>query len=156
MFYVRVGTGALLVLVVCGTDCAQGQQSQPGSSTIALPPVEVTASANQPVTTGAPFDVKAHPAGQTITTLDQEQTRDAPDFAIGEILRAAPGVTLKHGNGPRDQGISIRGSNARNGFGIRNIVVFEDGFPVTQPDGLSRTDLTDPHAYRSIDVFRGP
>jgi iron complex outermembrane recepter protein len=60
------------------------------------------------------------------------------------------------GNGPRDIGISIRGSNARNTFGIRNIVVLEDGFPVTQPDGLSRTDLMDPHAYGGVDVYRGP
>jgi iron complex outermembrane receptor protein len=156
MFCARVGAGAVLVLVICGADHAQGQQSQPGSPAITLPAVDVTASSDQAVTSAAPFDVKAHPAGQTITTVDQEQTQDAPDFAIGEVLRAVPGVTLKQGNGPRDQGISIRGSNARNGFGIRNIVVFEDGFPVTQPDGLSRTDLTDPHAYRSIDVFRGP
>jgi hypothetical protein len=63
---------------------------------------------------------------------------------------------MKQGNGPRDIGISIRGSNARNGFGIRNIVIFDDGFPVTQPDGLSRSDLIDPHAYSAIDVIRGP
>jgi iron complex outermembrane receptor protein len=63
---------------------------------------------------------------------------------------------MKQGNGPRDIGISIRGSNARNTFGIRNIVVLEDGFPVTQPDGLSRTDLTDPHAYSGVEVYRGP
>ncbi|NVL67668.1 TonB-dependent receptor, partial [Escherichia coli] len=25
-----------------------------------------------------------------------------------------------------------------------------------QPDGLSRTDLTDPHAYGGVDVWRGP
>ena len=65
-------------------------------------------------------------------------------------------MSMKQGNGPRDIGISIRGSNARNGFGIRNIVVLEDGFPVTQPDGLSRTDLTDPHAYGGVEVYRGP
>ena len=53
-------------------------------------------------------------------------------------------------------GISIRGSNARNGFGIRNIVILDDGFPVTQPDGLSRSDLIDPHAYAGVDVWRGP
>ena len=63
---------------------------------------------------------------------------------------------MKQGNGPRDMGVSIRGSNARNGFGIRNIVIFDDGFPVTQPDGLSRSDLIDPHAYGAIDVIRGP
>ena len=36
-------------------------------------------------------------------------------------------------------------------FGIRNLVIFDDGFPVTQPDGLSRSDLIDPKAYAAID-----
>src|SRR5207253_6195356 len=94
--------------------------------------------------------------GQTVTTIPGTQFQDQPAFSIGDILRQSPGISIKQGNGPRDVGISIRGSNARNGFGIRNIQVFEDGFPVTQPDGLSRTDLTDPHAYSAIDVFRGP
>lgn len=35
-------------------------------------------------------------------------------------------------------------------------MIFDDGFPVTQPDGLSRSDLIDPHAYGAIDVIRGP
>lgn len=152
----RIAAGSALLLMACCSLSAMAQQAGPGGAAINLPEVSVIAGPGRAVPDAAPFDVKAHPAGQTITTLDQQQTINSPDFAIGEVLRGAPGVTLKQGNGPRDQGISIRGSNARNGFGIRNIVVFEDGFPVTQPDGLSRTDLTDPHAYRSIDVFRGP
>ncbi|WP_315703478.1 MULTISPECIES: TonB-dependent receptor [unclassified Bradyrhizobium] len=96
------------------------------------------------------------PSGQTATTIDRSRFEDRPVFSVNDILRDSPGVSLKQGNGPRDFGISIRGSNARNGFAIRNIVVFDDGFPVTQPDGLSRTDLIDPHAYGAIDVIRGP
>ncbi|MGJ5134190.1 TonB-dependent receptor family protein [Bradyrhizobium oligotrophicum] len=96
------------------------------------------------------------PTGQTATTIDRSRYDDRPAFSVGDILRESPGVSLKQGNGPRDLGISIRGSNARNGFGIRNIVLFEDGFPVTQPDGLSRSDLIDPHAYGAVDVIRGP
>ncbi|WP_035645764.1 TonB-dependent receptor [Bradyrhizobium sp. ORS 285] len=96
------------------------------------------------------------PAGQTATTIDRSRYDDRPAFTVGDILRESPGVSLKQGNGPRDLGISIRGSNARNGFGIRNIALFEDGFPVTQPDGLSRSDLIDPHAYGAVDVIRGP
>src|SRR5262249_61768532 len=75
---------------------------------------------------------------------------------VGDLSQESPGAHFKQGTGPRDIGISIRGSNARNGFGIRNIVVLEDGFSVTQPDGLSRTDLLDPHAYGAVDVYRGP
>jgi iron complex outermembrane receptor protein len=96
------------------------------------------------------------PAGQTETTIDRSQFDNRPAFSVGDVLRDSPGVSVKQGNGPRDFGISIRGSNARNGFAIRNLVISEDGFPVTQPDGLSRSDLIDPRAYAAIDVIRGP
>ena len=83
------------------------------------------------------------PTGQTETTIDRSQFDNRPAFSVADVLRESPGISVKQGNGPRDIGISIRGSNARNGFGIRNLVIFEDGFPVTQPDGLSRSDLID-------------
>jgi iron complex outermembrane recepter protein len=116
----------------------------------------------QPPTNGAsgtPAPAPAFPAqaaGQTVTTVGDDRTTNTRAFNVGDILQESPGISVKQGNGPRDLGVSIRGSNARNGFGIRNIQVFEDGFPVTQPDGLSRGDLIDPHAYRGIDVWRGP
>jgi iron complex outermembrane receptor protein len=96
------------------------------------------------------------PGAQTATGIDMTRFAETPVFSVTDILHDVPGVSLKQGNGPRDIGISIRGSNARNGFGIRNIVILDDGFPVTQPDGLSRSDLIDPHAYAGIDVWRGP
>ena len=91
-----------------------------------------------------------------MTTVSAAPLSSTPAFEIGDMLQYSPGISIKQGNGPRDEGISIRGSNARNGFGIRNIVMEEDGFPVTQPDGLSRSDLIDPHAYSGMDVYRGP
>ena len=84
------------------------------------------------------------PTGQTETTIDRSQFDNRPAVLVADVLRESPGISVKQGNGPRDIGISIRGSNARNGFGIRNLVIFDDGFPVTQPDGLSRSDLIDP------------
>ena len=96
------------------------------------------------------------PTGQTETTIDRSQFDNRPAVTVADVLRESPGISVKQGNGPRDIGISIRGSNARNGFGIRNLVIFDDGFPVTQPDGLSRSDLIDPRAYGAIDVIRGP
>ncbi|MCS3730241.1 TonB-dependent receptor family protein [Bradyrhizobium betae] len=125
-------------------------------------PVAPSASASVPtqsraVTASAARDgLNQAPAGQTATTIDRGQFDSRPSFSVSDVLRDSPGISIKQGNGPRDFGISIRGSNARNGFGIRNLVIFEDGFPVTQPDGLSRSDLIDPHAYGAIDVVRGP
>ena len=109
----------------------------------------VTVNAQSPAVTESP-------AGQTQTSISREDFKNTPAFTIGQLLDLTPGVTIKQGNGPRDISISIRGSNDRQTFAIRNIQIFEDGFPVTQPDGTSRTDLIDPHAYSRIDVVEGP
>jgi iron complex outermembrane receptor protein len=108
------------------------------------------------VVTARALSLTTHVAGQTVTTIDDSMFRNTPATTIADIVRLSPGVTVIQGNGPRDVGVSIRGSNARNAFGARNIQVFEDDFPVTQPDGLARFDLTDPHAYGAVDVVRGP
>lgn len=105
---------------------------------------------------GAALDIGDRPTSQTVMSVRREQFEATPAVTIGDLLVLTPGVTFAMGNGPRDVSISVRGSNARQTFGVRNVQVFEDGFPVTQPDGLARTDLTDPHAYDRIDVVEGP
>lgn len=124
---------------------------------VAANPTVGAPTQNRTATTSAARDgLNQAPAGQTATTIDRSQFDNRPSFSVSDVLRDSPGISIKQGNGPRDFGISIRGSNARNTFGIRNLVIFDDGFPVTQPDGLSRSDLIDPHAYGAIDVVRGP
>ncbi len=137
----------------------------------ALPEIDVGAAGQAPAPQGeagaivAPpgfspeklkLPVYRDPTGQTFTTVRTEDFKDSPLVTIRDLLQYSPGLSFKQGNGSRDIVISIRGSSARNGFGVRNIVLLEDGFSVTQPDGLSRTDLTDPHAYAAVDVYRGP
>ena len=107
------------------------------------------------VTAPAP-DISDRPVGQTVQAISRERFINGSAASIADVLALTPGVTFVLGNGPRDVSISVRGSNARQTFGVRNVQVFEDGFPVTQPDGLARTDLTDPHAYGRIDVVQGP
>jgi iron complex outermembrane receptor protein len=123
------------------------RQTRPPAATITT-----VAAQNKNVTASAAREslIQA-PTGQTETTIDRSRFDNRPAFSVGDILSDSPGVSVKQGNGPRDIGISIRGSNARNTFGIRNVVIFDDGFPVTQPDGLSRSDLIDPRAYGAIE-----
>ena len=108
------------------------------------------------VVTAPAADISDRPVGQTVQAISRDQFINGSAASIADVLSLTPGVTFVLGNGPRDVSISVRGSNARQTFGVRNVQVFEDGFPVTQPDGLARTDLTDPHAYGRIDVVQGP
>lgn len=119
-------------------------------------PTPAAADSSDIVVTAKALSLTTRVTGQTVTTIDDRAFRNTPATTIADIVKLSPGVAVIQGNGPRDVGVSIRGSNARNSFGARNIQVFEDDFPVTQPDGLARFDLTDPHAYGAVDVVRGP
>lgn len=100
------------------------------------------------------------PPGQTVTTIDHKFLRPTPMFTVREMLQYSPGVQIQEGNTPREVNISIRGSGSRFGvgypLGVRNIMLYEDGFPITTADGTGRTDILDPHAYNGTDVYRGP
>src|SRR5690349_185911 len=132
------------------------RQTRPSTTPAAAPAATAAVQAANVTPSEARANLNQAPTGQTATTIGSSQFDNRPAFSVADVLRDSPGISIKQGNGPRDFGISIRGSNARNGFGIRNMVIFDDGFPVTQPDGLSRSDLIDPHAYGAIDVIRGP
>ncbi len=103
----------------------------------------------------APSSVTAT-IGQTVVTIPSSAFRNTSALTAADLLLSAPGVTTIGGSGPRDTSISVRGSNDRQVGGIRNVVLLDDGFPVTQPDGMGRADLVDPHAYGSVHVVEGP
>ncbi|AWB23815.1 TonB-dependent receptor [Methylobacterium currus] len=149
---------ALLLTLLPGTALAQG-----APDTIALDEIAV-AGASPP---GPAFGVAAppgsgpsvieHPVGEVVTGIGRRDViANRPATSVGQVLVNSPGVTMRQGNGPRDVVVSIRGNNARSTGVIKNMVVLEDGFVVTQPDGASRFDIADPRAYSRIDVFRGP
>ncbi len=100
--------------------------------------------------------IERNPAGRSIVRLERKNIEGTDPFTLRDLMIALPGITVKQSNGPRDVGISMRGSGAKQSFGVRNIKMYEDWFPVTQADGLSRTDLHDPTAYEGVDVIRGP
>ncbi|AWN50790.1 TonB-dependent receptor [Methylobacterium sp. 17Sr1-1] len=146
---------ALLLTIAPGAALAQ--------ETIALDEISV-AGASPP---GPAFGVAAppgsapsvieRPVGEIVTAIGrQDVIANRPATSVGQVLVNSPGVSVRQGNGPRDVVVSIRGNNARSTGVIKNMVALEDGFVVTQADGASRFDLTDPRAYSRIDVFRGP
>ncbi|WP_035363246.1 TonB-dependent receptor plug domain-containing protein, partial [Acetobacter pasteurianus] len=96
------------------------------------------------------------PAGQTTYSSDRSNFANQVGQSVADMVVTIPGVSFTQGNGPRDTNVSIRGSGDRQSWGLKNIQVLEDGFPMTQPDGTARADLIDPHAYQGVDVFEGP
>ncbi len=137
-------------------DGLDAEAASPSQAVRASSPALAPRAVEQVVVTARAAEIADRPVGQTVVTVPRDLFTDTAAFSVGDILKLAPGVSFVQGNGPRDVSVSIRGSNERQTFAIRNAQVFEDGFPVTQPDGTARTDLTDPHAYAGVDVVQGP
>ncbi|MBM3098854.1 TonB-dependent receptor [Gluconobacter cerinus] len=110
--------------------------------------ITVTAANHAPAT--------ARPAGQTTYSSDRSNFGNQVGQSVADMVVTIPGVSFTQGNGPRDTVVSVRGSGDRQSYGLKNLQVLEDGFPMTQPDGTARADLIDPHAYQGVDVFEGP
>ena len=96
------------------------------------------------------------PVGQTTYSSDRRDFANQVGQSVADMVVTIPGVSFTQGNGPRDTVVSVRGSGDRQSYGLKNLQVLEDGFPMTQPDGTARADLIDPHAYQGVDVFEGP
>lgn len=52
--------------------------------------------------------------------------------------------------------ISIRGSSLRSPFGIRNVKVYWNGLPFTEPSGVTFLNLLDVSNMQSVEVLKGP
>ncbi len=95
------------------------------------------------------------PEGLSLSATDPTETDSQPTRTMKESMESLPGVVLRQANGPRDFSIMIRGQGAKTTFAVRDIKIYEDGFQLTQSDGLSRLDIHDPWFMRSAEVTRG-
>lgn len=76
----------------------------------------------------------------------------------GDYLSAmnmTPGLRMEE-RSPGSYRLAIRGSMIRSPFGIRNIKIFMDDFPITDAGGNTYLNLFDPSGSHSIHVIKGP
>jgi iron complex outermembrane receptor protein len=128
---------------------AWAQQAPPADADTALPDITVTA-------TRQPQRVQATAAAVSVVT--GAQVREAGvGINLSESLSGVPGLAvLNRQNLAQDLQISSRGFGARATFGVRGVRLYEDGIPLTMPDGQGQSSSFDLSAARRIEVLRGP
>jgi iron complex outermembrane receptor protein len=119
-----------------------------GSETVALPTVVTATRVSQTVS-----EVPA-----AVDVVSGAQIREAgPLVNLSEALARVPGlVVLNRQNMAQDLQISSRGFGARSTFGVRGVRLYEDGIPLTMPDGQGQSASFDLADARRIEVLRGP
>ncbi len=114
-----------------------------------LDPVIVTATRHE----SRAFDVPA-----SVDVIDGSVIRAGqPGINLSETLGRVPGVfAANRQNYAQDLQISSRGFGARAAFGVRGVRLYQDGIPVTMPDGQGQTGSFSLLSAQRIEVLRGP
>ena len=79
-------------------------------------------------------------------------------FSGGSIVQAIntlPGLRMEE-RSPGSFRFNMRGSSLRSPFGVRNIKIYYNDLPLTDPGGQSYLNQLGSHNYQSLEVIKGP
>lgn len=87
--------------------------------------------------------------------IDSTQLDRHSGISFLPVFNTVAGVRMEE-RSPGSYRLSIRGSLLRSPFGIRNIKIYLDEFPLTDGGGNTYLNLIDPQAIKNIEVLKGP
>jgi iron complex outermembrane receptor protein len=89
------------------------------------------------------------------SVIDSSELKKQSGQSLVPLMNTVPGVRMEE-RSPGSYRLSIRGSLLRSPFGIRNVKMYIDQFPLTDAGGNTYLNLLDLNAVRSIEVLKGP
>ncbi|GAA4310704.1 TonB-dependent receptor [Compostibacter hankyongensis] len=146
------GAGALLLpAILCGSVAAQqsdGDSTVPGTPVLrnALSEVVIQAFEGNKKLGSQPAAI-GHLSGSDLS-------RYAPT-GILLAINTLPGVRMEQ-RSPLSYRLNIRGSSLRSPFGVRNVKIYYNGIPYTDPGGNTYLNQLSYDDFSSIDIIRGP
>lgn len=91
----------------------------------------------------------------SVSVIDSAQLNMQHGLSLVPALNTAPGVRMEE-RSPGSYRLSIRGSLLRSPFGIRNVKVYLDEFPLTDAGGNTYLNVLDPSALTRMEILKGP
>lgn len=91
----------------------------------------------------------------SVSLISNKQLRDQPGISMLPALNAVPGIRMEE-RSPGSYRLSIRGSSLRSPFGVRNVKIYLDEFPLTDAGGNTYLNLIDVNSMHNIEVLKGP
>ncbi len=91
----------------------------------------------------------------SVGVLDDPATKQQPPQSFVAAMNTIAGIRMEE-RSPGSYRLSIRGSLLRSPFGIRNVKIYFDQFPLTDAGGNSYLNALDMAAAENIQVLKGP
>ncbi|MGV3639118.1 MAG: TonB-dependent receptor [Adhaeribacter sp.] len=87
--------------------------------------------------------------------LNEEELRKHADVSLLPALNTIPGVRMEE-RSPGSYRLSLRGSLLRSPFGVRNVKVYLEEFPLTDAGGNTYLNLIAPQSLNRVEILKGP
>ncbi|SDL22116.1 iron complex outermembrane recepter protein [Pedobacter sp. ok626] len=91
----------------------------------------------------------------SIGLIDQAAMDKQPSASFVSTMNTVSGVRMEE-RSPGSYRLSIRGSLLRSPFGVRNVKIYFDDFPLTDAGGNTYFNALDVSAAQSLQILKGP
>lgn len=136
----------LLLLTIVLANILNAQESTPNDSATALQPVTVKAYEQ---------NRQLKEVSGAINFIGKSQLERFNNTSLLPALNTTPGVHMEE-RSPGSFRLNVRGSTLRSPFGVRNIKVYWNGIPFTDPGGNTYLNQLSYYNINSIEVIKGP
>lgn len=90
-----------------------------------------------------------------VSILDSNTLKNQSPTSLVGALNTVAGVRMEE-RSPGSYRLSLRGSLLRSPFGIRDVKIYLDDFPLTDAGGNTYLNLLDPNSIGSMEIYKGP
>lgn len=87
--------------------------------------------------------------------ISPEHWQQAPGGSMVQVMNQFPGIRMEE-RSPGSYRLSMRGSVLRSPFGVRNVKIYFQGFPLTDAGGNTYLNLMDPALLGRAEIVAGP
>ena len=94
-------------------------------------------------------------APSSVSVISSKALRDQPGISMLPAFNSVPGIRMEE-RSPGSYRLSIRGSLLRSPFGVRNVKVYIDDFPLTDAGGNTYLNSLDVGSINNIEILKGP
>lgn len=91
----------------------------------------------------------------SVSAVKAQQLHLFDEASLLSGINTLPGVRMEE-RAAGSYRISVRGSSLRSPFGVRNVKIYRNGVPLTEPTGSTFLNLLDLSSVRTVEVIKGP
>ena len=114
-----------------------------------------TKSLNEIILTAFENNRKLIEIPAAISYINQKQLLRFNNTSLLNAMNTTPGVKMEE-RSPGSYRLSIRGSSLRSPFGVRNIKIYLNGIPFTEPGGTTYLNQLGFFNVQSVEILKGP